>query len=880
MMKKMFTEIAALSVLTLFISCSDTLSMTELKEKMAESAENASLDVDDKDRPVLSLVEVAKTEEALRAKSALYVQGGKSSVGDDLFSDDRYHTKSVWLHINAEDATSGVKYILIREQLLNTVDGTDVSDSSSIIENKISPFNSSKNIFETEMEYNFRYSMDGIISLSISVLDAGNNESLDSVSYVVLKDTVIPESSFKLYNKPLYSEDSAWKVKYGDYYYDSTELPEYAKNQENSFDSEKLQKKLSEQVRKVYFEIGKDEFYKNKQSGIDSYTAAVKYSYDETNLSSLDYYFDSEKNVFSFMLPEQDGTKDTFIYVYLTDLAGNEKCFRGVISKKADYLGCVKVNAYYPVEFYCNVDSVDNSCTVDFLAYTHYKESDLKSLYCNQTGKLKRLFLGNTGSAGSSLYQTINIYNKDTGNEYSLFSYPSDVQDFDLKKTAELTVPSVTVDVQPGERNSSKTVCHLNIDYSVCASNPPGTRYFYSVYEARDPDDYEAGLTSIHYYEADVLDFEMTKEDNLNDYYLDMVATYDGASKSNRISFNSPVNTIPPSVSYKNSDYSCDIKLNNNSQIQVYGVTFIGDYYEEDGVYKMDLPKDDDDNILVKVYFIPYKYENAEKYATYTYSDIAEYTNFNGLMTDGATYVSRSQWKNLTGDYYLYLYCEDTSALKNYNLFPVGVVNLNYATRVAEFNPWYAGENKNLIVWSDYDVASFTKWSESSKKWVGLNTILDSWGSGDSAANNYKIDKYNYSISWTDSNYYKNGMPENVFIRMHNYINNSNLVYGAYYFYSTKQECNLKNLVDHNSNITILCDKPCFVHTVWGDEDYGDTAYYWELYNYGEDVSPMQISSSSNYTPDLTQIPSGKYYRVIAYFADGTSAISKVRQKK
>jgi len=88
------------------------------------------------------------------------------------------------------------------------------------------------------------------------------------------------------------------------------------------------------------------------------------------------------------------------------------------------------------------------------------------------------------------------------------------------------------------------------------------------------------------------------------------------------------------------------------------------------------------------------------------------------------------------------------------------------------------------------------------------------------------------------------------------------------------------NLLDANGGITVFCDAPAFVHTLYSirEEGYGNDINEWE--RRARELNPKQISSSSNYNVPISSLPEdAKSYVVVAHFADGTSAISNVHKK-
>ena len=88
------------------------------------------------------------------------------------------------------------------------------------------------------------------------------------------------------------------------------------------------------------------------------------------------------------------------------------------------------------------------------------------------------------------------------------------------------------------------------------------------------------------------------------------------------------------------------------------------------------------------------------------------------------------------------------------------------------------------------------------------------------------------------------------------------------------------NLLDANGGITVFCDAPTFIHTLYSikENGYGSDINEWE--RRARELNPVQISSSSNYNVPISSLPEdAKSYVVVAHFADGTSAISNVHRK-
>lgn len=107
------------------------------------------------------------------------------------------------------------------------------------------------------------------------------------------------------------------------------------------------------------------------------------------------------------------------------------------------------------------------------------------------------------------------------------------------------------------------------------------------------------------------------------------------------------------------------------------------------------------------------------------------------------------------------------------------------------------------------------------------------------------------------------------------------------YFYTGLGDdvvCELKDVIDESNGAQIYCDRPCLVMTYWSSENYEYSIEKWETY--GVQCNPEYISAKNPYTQEYEdtfkfyklnkeEIPMGKYYVIIAHFADGTAIISK-----
>lgn len=95
--------------------------------------------------------------------------------------------------------------------------------------------------------------------------------------------------------------------------------------------------------------------------------------------------------------------------------------------------------------------------------------------------------------------------------------------------------------------------------------------------------------------------------------------------------------------------------------------------------------------------------------------------------------------------------------------------------------------------------------------------------------------------------------------------------------------CYSKAIIETSTKTVILNDQPVFVHLVTACADYGTDIAKWERFGdfFDETVIDPSVTGQTlnTFDFDINNVNSGEYYVTIAWFADGTSDISSVRQK-
>lgn len=104
------------------------------------------------------------------------------------------------------------------------------------------------------------------------------------------------------------------------------------------------------------------------------------------------------------------------------------------------------------------------------------------------------------------------------------------------------------------------------------------------------------------------------------------------------------------------------------------------------------------------------------------------------------------------------------------------------------------------------------------------------------------------------------------------------------YFYSGNETCNMKDVIDGLNGAQIYCDKPCLVMTYWSSENYGYEIQDWEAFGVQSNIMYISAKNSQTneyeetvkyYTINYDEIPMGKYFVVIAHFADGSALMTR-----
>lgn len=930
-MKKLIYILTALASVFAVTSCNDTLSMAELTEKMNETVENAALDTDDKDRPVLELVEAAKSETAVKNKSGLYENMKASQLENILGTESgkKYHTKSIWIHAKGNDASTGIKYLKVHEKLLKKTDGTDVSSQNITADSKAGTDKMGKSNFaEGWFEYKFVLGYDGIVELTFTAVDFGGNESLETASFVVLKDTTLLLEDFMCFNKTAaYSfenmvqwfKPSAVKGTYefSDGYNNNTKLLDIGngwsenytsygyRNNPQNHNEEYLNNfngsELERLARTVYLNFNDDEWFPNCTTSITD-MITIDYGYDSlcregslpvskhrdtvyyhgrhylaTGASSrTEYSIPDYADCVYFELPESyNGERNLYFNIRIKDEAGNEINVLRVIPKTpviyattdiwGETLAVVKdVRAPSEVDVslrMCKYSLFDNYMDLFYFA-PDVPNIFLNGMSENQYVQTKYTFYTVAQGATEPKLQSNNF-------EYlSLYSLPST---YSIKNTGDVKAPvikNVKAEADP-EPNSGVHNLTLELDITGCSEDEDVTyTVFTGVYWWGD-------YTRSYVFDIDHLNEELTVTVPTlnfalyeNEYSVEVIANKDGYSVSSNKVYLEEVSSIEEGHDNIPPVYTDD---SSESWSPVYTVDPV---HSEICVNPAKWGENEPENYYF--YLIPYTDDMGENLDYFsTEEDLKSYIPkkykessipFSDLVEHNKYYIVEKRY-DLSGNYgFKGIMFFDKSIFQLNSKIPYSIIR---ETGKYDFGLDLAGYN-----------------FDSKMEFYALFSSFDgeAWSTIDSSGYDVSLKEntlYESDFGFTNRNY---GLFRKVNITgstKNSFWYNQLITSRPLYFYNPLLKCDLKNLVEGNTIMTVLCDQPALIQLVTSTRNYGANASDWVTYCGGGGILNEEVvKTTTNYRVDDSAVPSGNYYVVIVHFADGTTAISKVHQKK
>ncbi len=771
------------------------------------------------------------------------------------------HFSSLYIKASIKEEDSPWVNICVKEKFFADAIGADGSLSFGQIEptstafvelNKIS--DSTEGIYIYEGEYKFQTDSfykkfsDGLFRLEFTVKDSAGNESETPVCFYVIKDTFVDVSKINFENTLPYFDDSNFSEE--DFNQYKTFFVDY-----------------SEAVPDTWA------FY---STAPEDFTYRLKWGPDENNLKTTgafaQYYHPLKReNRFGAVISDIDESVFNIIRLEITDKAGATVTIEKLLPPRPELINVEESNS--------------GNFVLTFLSPSFSTMDFSKHLFCNLIQYQSEENCYNDFNDSLSFYvlperipylqkdfaflQIDNIY----GPVLKNFSYLS------FSESSELTVPSFKLEVNKAGEGSglyrvtltdSKTDTPLfkqyfsdEISYIVCVSQESENKRFFkedSFLLNYSPTEYNLKVIAEkngEIAESEIYTIKETQTDNKAPEIRMNDVSYRGLVFNNKNIKEIPVSCILDDNSF-GENVSCTIRYSDYNP----GWSGILEIFDQSQV--LSLPAFNINLIpeSKSIYSIPVPVKNLKEDGDYLIN-IAVYDKFrNGLtQTIGIAHVETI-------------------------LSPV----------ITKFSP---NDSNKLVTCKLQD--AWTAARQENYELIVYYWKNDEWTF---AGNPYTHNKINLLTGTTSQILSTEDMPAFVKAYLYAYSaynNGSNSSYnGEYYSYFDKKdeafsapvykffseseiECFSKAIIETNSKTVILNDKPAFVHLVSACADYGNDVARWERFGdfYDEAVIDPNVTGQvlNTYEPDLSKVPQGEYYVIIAWFADGTSDISSVRMK-
>lgn len=159
-----------------------------------------------------------------------------------------------------------------------------------------------------------------------------------------------------------------------------------------------------------------------------------------------------------------------------------------------------------------------------------------------------------------------------------------------------------------------------------------------------------------------------------------------------------------------------------------------------------------------------------------------------------------------------------------------------------------------------------SEWKMTDARIISDNTIYSPWGEKKFILN-FKSNKDNFfKISTANSM----STPD----YSHPYTYNKTAYIVPEYFLDETKVIKKKNILDMGSSYLLFISAPTMVRTLYSSTDWGNDASLWATR--GIEANVAVENSDFTYVPAKNKVPAGKYWCVVANYADGTCDMSKV----
>lgn len=814
-----------------------------------------------------------------------------------LSTDDLYKNlvSSLWIYCKAKDTGGAVKCIRTTEKVLQTVDGRSEEKEYKTNKDGYGTFqNIGDDIYEALFEYKYSSLDDGIVKLTFALCDYAGNQSEEIKEYVTSKDTHFTMACYDLDGIPdLENSKSKSPVN----------LPV------GNIAVPRFKLKVTDGVGNIH--AG------NSCTKNDSLTFSIYAGTSEENLELL-----ATINNIS----EEFSVRRDIRYNTLVRIVGSDEC--GNSASKDWYIP--KIIKPVVVKYY--EDTKNLSFIIPAKSGTDglYKNDSAAIAYSFNDGELK--FVVNGGS-GDTTYSQPGIYNfytdRETG-KYKIYllpvishadnsNYRAAYGSIDLdycisydwnKETSTLTLDESTL-VPDFTKND---IPSFNV--SVSSLNSQFNTYKYEI-KLNEPVITNPNISFVY-----VLTYEMANNDQWKDSYyrniysFDSSFIYDGTKNSYTRNFSVKILAVDDKeivraesdpVLADNDDHLAPTYVYNNYISVPYGKRIYPDFKDEDGgsgltdtfnyyivptnMLSTAIPVQSMESI--KASFTPV----TVKYSDKIHSKYYYYRKVNGKDPYGSFYEY---------DYYDIYY--DGKIEQNYAIYYelkdkagnllfapcTSIMSGSIQKRTPEFSAFSSSGNDFLKI--SYVPLLSKRQAEKlalsyleNNEWIIIDGFPDFTQSGDkstydlpltlkgeTAAQDLNLHGKFLKVNIKSSPYVTDTQPQ-TYSEQYSY---SAFVYPDYLFSqlsNNKMVCNVKNLLEGLNGVTVLCDKPAFIHTLICSVSYEDDIKMWETR--GIDVGVKSASSSFDFTIPYDKIPDGYYYTTIVHYADGYSLMTPVKQK-
>ena len=802
--------------------------------------------------PVFDKLYIAKTQEdALNGTNLIPMQEFSYYAKKSNFENSQtkvkkniqdHHVNKVWIYFEAQDASSGVDYFEIKEQLIRTTTGYNTTGT---LYNKTNRPATNKFANDTDtnslaklIEYDFNEIEDGVVKLELIAEDHAGNKTSCLVDLV--KDTECPISIYLTNDN--FKESNASQVTYT---FALTGNQSEAKTYIFATDMD----------NNSYY----DSFYSDSKTDflVQSQVVGFEYGYNQESMNYIDLTdanFEIEEInsiVFGNIGNEKiksvnitvDPYKDVFLNIYIKDSAGNINISSTKIAASIDVSNVV-VGGY----FYCELNKLPQKGTI-YYSFENESPVSLDSLKRNQNIYFNSSTLSKFTREGiytfyfTSINENIRSY---AGKGYKIkktsegwFNLNENEQEHNYADNpiTDEEIPKLIVSSESLGLNSNKIKIH--VDYEPNFAFNPDYIYFYAYYD-----------NNWIYTNANEFEF-----DPVDTYFLCIVWNKKTSCKYSEYELKETyIDTAPPSFSLQPNSYSL-ITFVTQDKIIIKNDASQGSYFVKD-----------DSNIITELKY--YLSNNPSLRGN------IDWKNAKNIEQSGDVFTLETNGEDFN---YLYLYAKDT--------------NGNYSEKNYKIN--YSKLNNKISMTFDVDQQLINlSMSETSKlKYQYLNNkqwinTYQQWGKYQNPANSETL--------------YLLPAERNTFIKIQSWyvytkddLLQKQAKYGdiKYYYIETQEdentdiieftetfECDLKDYTQKNDRISVWADKPCLVHTMYSEINLGDDAQRWV--NLGQETGIVMKQQSFTYTfeDNLSQVPENYYYTIVIHFADGDMMMTDVKQ--